>query len=192
MKSPLQRRSGFTLLEVTVACWLTAFLAVLLSTTWVLVMRPTADLIAWGQLFQEMDIAVATLSHDLGGSLPDNGYAGEKKKGRLLGTRQNPIDNNVLELWFDGGNNADALPAAWNPRPDDTVIRYSRDADSQAFVRLNTNSSRSFTAARCVTGMTITAPDSDHLQIELTFSCLVKATNKTLTRKCTLIARKNP
>ena len=185
MKRPFQRRSAFTLVEFTIACWLTAVLAVLLSATWVLLMRPTSDLIAWGQLFQEMDIAVATLSHDLGGGLPDNGYAGEKKKGRLLGVRQNPTDNNILELWFDGGNNADALPTSWNPRVEDTVIQYYSDAGSNSLIRKNTNTARLFTAAQYVAGMSITQPDSGHLQIDLTFSFLVKSTNKTLTRKCT-------
>jgi len=192
MKSPLQRRSAFTLVEMTVACWLTAFLAVLLSTTWVLLMRPTADLIAWGQLFQEMDIAVATLSRDFGGALPDDGCRDGKKVGRLIAVRQSPTDAGVLELWFDGGNNPDTPPATWSPRPDDTIVQYYRDAGSRALVRLNTNSAKSFTAARNVDGVNITAPDSDHLQIELTFSCVVKATNTTLARKCTLIAKKKP
>ena len=44
------------------------FLSVLLSTTWVLLNHPTADLIVWGQLFQEMDLATASIARDLGGA----------------------------------------------------------------------------------------------------------------------------
>jgi type II secretory pathway component PulJ len=188
----MKRRRAFTMVEVTVACWLSALLAIMLSTTWVLVMRPTADLIAWGQLFQEMDIAVATLSRDLGGSLPDDGYVGGKKVGRLLGVQQNPTDSNSLELWFDGGHNTDTPPTTWTPLGDDTTIQYTRDASSSTLVRLNRSSLASFTAAKYVSDMSITVPDANHLQIELTFSCLVQATHKTLTRKCTLIVKRFP
>jgi hypothetical protein len=188
----MRPRTGFSLVEVSVACVLTAFLAIMLSTTWRLLMPSTADLIVWGQLFQEMDIAMATLSRDLGGSLPDNAYVGQKKTGRLLAARQSPLDGNVLELWFDGGQNSDVPPAAWSPLSDDTVIQYCRDADSATFVRKNTKTAKQFTAARYLSDMHVTAPDATHLQIELTFSAVVRLTNKTLTRKCTLIAKMNP
>jgi type II secretory pathway component PulJ len=193
MKSSLQHRSGFTLLEMTVACWLTALLAVLLSTTWVLLMRPTADLIASGQLFQEMDIAVTTLARDLGGSLPDNQYAGAKKVGRLLGVQQSPADSNKLELWFDGGNNTDSPPTTWSPLPDDTVIDYYVNSASNSLIRSSSKaSSTPFTVANNVASMIVTPIDATHLQIDLTFSCVVGATNTNLTRKCTLIVSTNP
>ena len=188
----MHRRSGFSLVEVSVACMLTAFLAVMLSATWRLLIPSTADLIVWGQLFQEMDISLATLSRDLGGSLPDNAQAGQKKIGRLLGTRRNPADVNILDLWFDGGNNPDVPPTTWTPLADDTIIQYYRDAASSSFIRKNTKTGKQFVAAKYLGDMTITAPDASHLQIMLTLSCLVKATNKTLTRTCTLIAKKTP
>ena len=193
MKSSLQRRSGFTLVEMTVACWLTALLAVMLSTTWVLLMRPTADLLAAGQLFQEMDIAVTTLARDLGGSLPDNQYVGAKKVGRLLGVQQSPTDSNKLELWFDGGNNADSPPTTWNPLPDDTVIDYYVNSASNSLIRSSSKaSSTPFTVANDVVGMSVAPRDAGHLQIDLTFSCVVNSTSTTLTRKCTLIVSTHP
>jgi type II secretory pathway pseudopilin PulG len=200
MKFPLHRRNGFTLVEVTIACALTAFLAILLSTTWVLLMRPTADLIAWGQLFQEMDVATATLARDLGGSLPDEQYTGGRKKGRLLGVRQSPTDINTLEIWFDGGSNADTPPTVWNPLADDTVIAYYVDSGSHSLIRLNRKTGTSFTVAVDVVGpsdaagMTVADAPSDatRLEIDLAFSSVVKATGKTLTRKCTLLVKKNP
>jgi type II secretory pathway component PulJ len=192
MKLAMRRRSGFSLVEVSVACVLTAFLAIMLSTTWRLLIPSTADLIVWGQLFQEMDIALATLGRDLGGSLPDNAQVGQKKVGRFLAARQNPSDGNVLELWFDGGQNTDTSPTAWSPLADDTVIQYYRDATSDALVRKNTKTARQFIAAKNLSDMSVTVPDADHLQIRLTFSSDVKATGKTLTRTCTLIAKKTP
>ena len=69
-------RRGISLMEVTVTSGLTVFLAVLLSSTWALLNRPTAGLIAWGQIFQEMDLATASIARDVGGGLSDYANAG--------------------------------------------------------------------------------------------------------------------
>ena len=102
----MRRRSGFSLVEVSVACVLTAFLAVMLSTTWRLLMPSTTDLIVWGQLFQEMQIAVAAIGRDAGGALPEDcsrtiGTA--KQQGLLLACQKNNDgDGDHLQLCFDG------------------------------------------------------------------------------------------
>ena len=54
------------------------------------------------------------------------------------------------------------------------------------------SSSTPFTVANNVASMIVASIDATHLQIALTFSCVVKATNRTLTRKCTLIAKARP
>jgi len=95
MKTISQRRNGFTLVEVTVASGLTVLLAVVLASTWAALNRPTSDLIAWTRLFQEMDIAVASIARDLGGSLPEyqdiaSGTLGGKADGHLVKCRQYP------------------------------------------------------------------------------------------------------
>jgi hypothetical protein len=128
--------------ELTVTTVMTASLAIMLGTTWRQLSRPMSDLIAWGQLFQEMDIAVAALARDVGGSQPD--YAdpdltkpvlGGKKQGRLLGARSSPTDANILQLWFDGGNNSNTPPTSWPTDLNsltgsgDTIIEYSYSAD---------------------------------------------------------------
>lgn len=134
MKSPSrQRRVGFTLVEVTIACSLTVFLAIMLSTTWALLMRPTADLIAWGQLFQEMDIAANTLARDLGGSQLDydeTGYLGEKNQGVLLAWKPNVTNGDHLMLCFDGGTSPDGNIDDWDSPANDTVIDYYVDEGS--------------------------------------------------------------
>jgi hypothetical protein len=133
----LRRRNGFTLVELTVTTVMTASLAIMLGTTWRQLSRPMSDLIAWGQLFQEIDLAVAALSRDVGGSQPDytdsNATLGGKQQGRLLGVRSSPTDANILQLWFDGGNNTSIPPPSW---PDlstlsngDTIVEYSYSAD---------------------------------------------------------------
>ncbi len=194
MKSPTRCKSGFSLVEVSVACLLTAFLAVMLSTTWRLLMPSTADLIVWGQLFQEMQIAVASIDRDLGGALPDGGCAGTKRQGLLLScSKSTDSDGDHLLLTFgdvpSGGSN--------------TIIDYYVDAASHTLIRKKTYQSTNtqFTVAKDVygkdeaggetPGMTVTDQGTT-LKIELAFSADVKTTHKTLTRKCTLIVNKTP
>jgi type II secretory pathway component PulJ len=194
MRSPLQRRSGYTLVEVTVACILTALLAILLSTTWQLLMPSTADLIAWGQLFQEMDVAVTAISRDAGGSLPDDGHAGTKAQGLLLQCRKTfDVNGDHFQLCFDGGDPPDGN-ADWGT-PDDTVVDYYVDRDSKTLIRSNQKTGESFTVAKNVDRMDVTPIGATHLQIELTFQYVFPGTvdtPKTLTRKCSLIAKKSP
>ena len=197
MKPRLQRRNGFSLVEVTLTSGLTVFLAVVLSTTWALLIRPTADAIAWGQLFQEMDIAVTAIARDLGGSQPDyadpipaNPQRGGKKQGLLIECKtSNDSFGDHLLLCFDGGDAPDGT-ADWEIPTDDTIVDYYVDNSTNTLIRWNQKTNTTFTVAKNVAGMTIV--DDGNLQITLTFTHSVKATNKTLTRKCTLTAKKNP
>lgn len=203
MISPSKRRSGFTLIEVTLACMLTAFLAVLLSTTWTLLMRPTADLIAWGQVFQEMDIAVASLARDLGGGQLDyddgSGSLGEKRQGRLLacsGTFTD-ADGSHLQLCFDGGTSPNNTPDWATP---DTVIDYYVDTTTDRLIRKNQKTSTSFTVAKNVDSMTLDNTDPDNIKVTLSFAFYfphpadkdVDYWKKHLARTCVLIVKKNP
>jgi hypothetical protein len=142
MKPMTRRRNAFTLMEVTVASALTVSLAVMLGTTWRQMSGPMLELIAWGQLFQEIDLAVAALGRDLGGSQPDykdpdpaKPPLGGKQQGRLLGARQSPTESNVLQLWFDGGSNPGTPPASWPANlgnltgSGDAIVEYSYSAD---------------------------------------------------------------
>jgi type II secretory pathway component PulJ len=192
MKSPNHRRTGFTLVEVTIACALTVFLAIMLSTTWAMLMRPTADLIAWGQLFQEMDISVATLSRDLGGSQLDcdeTGYLGEKNQGLLLAWKSPVTKDDHLLLCFDGGSPTDGV-ATWESPTDDTIIDYYVDENANALMRKSSKSpSTPYTVANNVKSISVTTT-ATALEIVLTFQCKVNATGDTLERTCTLKANK--
>jgi type II secretory pathway pseudopilin PulG len=171
------RRNGFTLLEATVVSGLMAFLAVLVSSAWVGVGRPAADLIARAQLAQEIDMAVASLSRDLGGSLGNpTARLGGKSVGKWIGWMQ-PAS---AQLWlcYDGGTDPDGLPN-WGS-PDSTIV-YQLDSD--ALVRWDRDSGETFTVARNVDSMEITAEGADAVRIVLSFRY------RQLTRTCTLIAR---
>jgi prepilin-type N-terminal cleavage/methylation domain-containing protein len=168
-------RRGFTLVEMSVASACMAVLALVISSAWYGVGRTATDLVVRSQLLQEIDMAVATLSRDLGGS-PANteGRLGGKKQARLVGLR---TISGQLQLCFDGGSTPDGQPQWGSP---DAVIIYQLVAD--ALVRADASTSTSFTVARNVDTMTITADDT-FIRIQLNFKF------HDLTRTCTLIAR---
>jgi type II secretory pathway component PulJ len=205
MKPLMRHRMGFTLVEVSVACVLTAVLAVMLSATWRLLMPSTTDLIVWGQLFQEMQIAVTTLSRDCGGALPDNVYRGPQQQGLLLGCRK--TTDGHLQLCFDGvylpaesspSHRADGQ-ATWNSL--DTVIEYYVASDSHTLMRLSNQSPTTpTTVAGNVESMAIDDSAADTVTITLTFAHHFPhpadkppdSWKPPLTRSCTLVVRKTP
>jgi hypothetical protein len=207
MKTMSRRRSGFTLLEVTLVSGLTVFLAVMLSSTWVLFSRPTAELIAFGHLFQEMDVAVASLTRDLGGSLPNyrnaSGQPGGRSQGCLLECRRvNDTNGDHLQLCFDGGDNPNGQ-VDWGLPTNDTLVDYYVDGGSHTLIRSEQapgttfTTSTSFKVARNVDSLQIT-DGGNTLQITLTFKypkvsiVVPEHGTETLTRTCTLITKKSP
>ncbi|MEN6451980.1 MAG: hypothetical protein ABFC96_15940 [Thermoguttaceae bacterium] len=198
-------RRGFTLLEVSTASGLTIFLAMVLSSAWAALSRPTSELIAWSQLFQEMDLAVASLSRDFGGSLPDfrdvGGGLGTKRQGRLLECKR--TEDGHLWLCYDGGASPDGL-ATWDEPSDDTRVEYyvdpTTDRASNHFQRLirvkhEAGAATSFTVARYVQSMIVTEEGADSLRIVLNFQFVnytPKGSSQPLGRQCILIVKKNP
>ena len=148
----MRRRSGFSLVEVSVACVLTAFLAVMLSTTWRLLMPSTTDLIVWGQLFQEMQIAVAAIGRDAGGALPEDcsrPVASAKQQGLLLACRKTTTARDHLQLCFDGVYPYGAASRAPPPTAlgrrgtaTDTIIDYQVVASSAHAVAIEPDRGR--------------------------------------------------
>ena len=189
-------RRGISLLELTVTSGLTMFLGMLLSTTWVLLNRPTADLIAWGQLFQEMDLATASIARDLGGGLSDYanaaGQLGTKQQGALLACRRaNDYNGDHLQLCFDGQNPTGQ--ASWNP-PVQTIIDYYVAAGTNVLTRWNqaSNPQTFFAVAKDVAAMQVVDNGGSTLQITLTFTYQPPQGTRTLTRSCNLTVPKNP
>jgi prepilin-type N-terminal cleavage/methylation domain-containing protein len=170
------RHRGFTLLEVTLVSGLMAVLAVLLGAAWSAVGRPAADVIARSRLFQEMDMAVAALSRDLGGSLANpDGRLGTKQQGSWNGW-MNP-DNDQLWLCFAGVNNTDG-DAHWGP-PDNVIIYQ---ISSGTLVRADQNAGTAFTVAKYLDTMDVSS-NGPFVQIRLIF------TYRDVSRTCTLLAR---
>jgi prepilin-type N-terminal cleavage/methylation domain-containing protein len=177
------RQRGFTLLEVTIVSGLMAFLAVLLSAAWTSVGRSSSDLIVRGRIAQEIDLAMAALSRDLGGSLSDPASRlGAKKQGQWVGWTAVADDanppNTKLLLCFDGGTDPNGQPD-W-ALPDNMVVYQ---LESNALTRWDQNANTTFTVARYVDGFVVAPEDADAVRIVLTFKY------RKLTRTCTLIVR---
>lgn len=196
------RRLAFTVLEVMLVSGLMAFLAMLLSSAWSGIGRSAVDISARSQLLQELDLAVASLSRDLSGSLPipssklsESGDYGEKAEGRWGSCK--PKDPNGfddrLELHYD----KESAPG------DPTKIQYYLEADpderyeTKILVRGDDRDGSTFTVARCVKDFGVrVSPDGKWISIELTFHkrlpvdpVLYPVPVCEHTRKCTLKAR---
>jgi prepilin-type N-terminal cleavage/methylation domain-containing protein len=199
----LRHHRGFTLIEVMIVSGLTAFLAVLLSSAWMGISKSTVDLVGRGRLIQELDMTVASLSRDLGGSLaiksyypydPPNvpGELGGEDRGVWIGCRKQ-ID--ALQLCYDGSDGTDPPNGVADWAPPDTVIEYRlepyvgpRDEESNVLVRQENPDAlgEKFVVAKNVDGMVIDITDGV-LTLELTFK--YHSANGDYTRKCTLKAR---
>jgi hypothetical protein len=189
-----KRRCGFTLVEVTIVSGLTAFLALLLSSTWYWTNSAgfPNDLIIRGRLLQEMDMAISSFSRDFGGSLAAPTSFSDIQQGRWIAWQT--VGSADLSLCYDGGENPDGDPL-WTGSPD-TVIHYYLDADpdesliTKILVREDENTGVKFTVARYVDSMAVdseTISGSEFVTVELTFKRSI--VNRDYTRKFTLKAR---
>ena len=119
----INRRNGFSLVELMVVSSMTVVLAVLLSSAWVGMGQTAAGLIGRSRLVQERDLAVVALGRDLGGcSAEPAAQSGETVSGRWLNwdCPNNSLlaSNQDLKLYYDGGTDANG-----NPLPN-TVVQY--------------------------------------------------------------------
>jgi hypothetical protein len=216
MNCTAERRHGFTLIELTIASSLTILIALMLSTSWFMLNRPTHSLIAWGQLFQEMDIATNMLARDLGGCLPDyvniQGQLGIKSEALLWKCeRINDLADGFLRLHFDA-NSTVVSPSNDPDDPGDYKVDYYLDDDHKTLVRRKwyTSSGDPISVVNVASNlekmevdyllpdMTTVTDDAEaapFLRIRLTFqfpNYYPKDETTPLTRTCVLVIKKNP
>ena len=168
-------KHGFTLLEMTIVSALMGFLAVLISTTWSAFIRPAADVAQRCRIAQEANLAVASLTRDLAGSLADN-QTGTKATFQVVG-RQQP-DNSQLRLCFDGGPTPNGT-ADWSAP--DTVVSYY--VDSNQLIRWDETANTTFTVAKDVESLYVEDLGDGEVQINIRFRF------RAITRTYSLIAR---
>lgn len=153
---------GFTLIELSVVCLLTAMLASLMTTAWVAFGRPAVEVSSRVRLAREARLAVASLAADLGGGLagPD-GWRKTKLVGRLVG-RLTP-GHTQIRLCYDGGDEPDGVDNWTDP---DHVISY--DVVAGQFLRHDLTSNTDTIIASDVDSL-VTRIDGNRLKIQLTF-----------------------
>jgi hypothetical protein len=203
MKATFQRRNGFTLLDVTTASILTAVLAVMLSSTWARFSRPTSSLVAWGQLFQEMDLAVASLARDLGGGLPDD-QTGNKQQGLLVGcTTTHDLNGDHLKLSFSATSTDDVTIDYYVDGVQHTLMRQLQRTNPTTHVTTTAIHVVASNVESTVSGANGLIVDDDpndanNLRIRLTFTFHFPGESggtywmAPLSRTCVLIVKKQP
>ena len=169
------RRSGFTLLEATIVSALMAFLALFASVAWSGFGRPAADIAEHCRVAQEANLAVASLTRDLCGSLAED-RTGNKKKFKFVG-RMQPA-NAQLRLCFDDGPSPNGLADWGSP---DIIITY--EVQSNKLIRWNETSGTTFTVARDVDTFEATDQGGGKVELKLTFKY------RKITQTYTLTAR---
>jgi type II secretory pathway pseudopilin PulG len=183
MRRHVSHSRGFTLVEVTLVAMLTVFLAVLLSSTWKNISLFTTDAVGRGQLMQEIDMAAASFSRDLSGTLPilaTTTFSGADQRpdaNRWIAWKKE-VGSDGDELWlaYDASGNPNGSPD-WSCAPgSDTIICYrliddpNTDVTTKILIRENKSDLpvTSFIVARGVNSMTVEA-DGDYVKITLQF-----------------------
>lgn len=168
-------RRGYTLIEATIVSGLMAVLAVLVSATWTSFIRPTTDVARRCRLAHEANLAAASLTRDLAGSLADN-HTGSKIQYKFVG-RMQPA-NEQLRLCFDGGTEPNKVADWGDP---DVIITYY--VSSNQLIRWDENAATTFTVAKDVDSLTVEDLGNGTFQIQLTFRY------RNISQTYTLIAR---
>jgi prepilin-type N-terminal cleavage/methylation domain-containing protein len=114
------RRRGFTLVEMTVVCFMLSLLASLMAGAWAAFGRPAGDVDARCRIAQEASLAAETLCRDLSGYLPgSDARLGGSASSKLVG-RMEP-ENTSLNLCFDSQSSPNGAADWASP---DTVVVY--------------------------------------------------------------------
>ena len=165
--------SGFTLTEVMLVGGLMSLLVLLISGAWRGLGRSSVDAFVRCRVTQEANLAVESLTRDLGGSLASQ-ITGERQLGRVVGRLA--VDGSALWLCFDG-QPADGV-ADWGPP--DTVITY--EVQGSQLIRCDQQTGVALAVADKVSQMQLTE-QVDGVRIDLTLQY------RDLTRTYTIIAK---
>ncbi len=154
-------RRGFSLVEVSVSTFLVVLLTTLLSNAWIWLGRPLVQSAGRCRIAQEADLALACLSRDLGGCLPE-GTTGLQGANQFVGwTCPGGVE---LMLCFDSSTAPNGLPDWAGP---DTVVVYQ--LANGALVRSNLSTGVDYVAAQNVDSLSVATVGTD-MEITLTFA----------------------
>jgi type II secretory pathway pseudopilin PulG len=167
------RHRGFTLTEIMLVGGLMSLLVLLISGAWKGLGRSSTDAVVRCRVAQEANLALESLTRDLGGGLAGQ-IAGDKRLGRAVGRLV--VGGSQLWLCFDG-EPVDGV-ADWGPP--DTVIIY--EVQGNRLVRCDQQTEVATVVADKVNQMQLTE-QMGGVRIELTLQY------RDLTRTYTIVAR---
>jgi prepilin-type N-terminal cleavage/methylation domain-containing protein len=205
----MQRRQGFTLIEVMVVSGLMAMLVMLISAVWGLFWPLAQEVIVRGQLIQEVEIAVAAMSRDLGGNQTNSSPEYTVQTGQFLAWKAD-ASNTQLWLYFDSPTNPDyTIADDWESPGDHMVVIYYLDTENPEYdmdnnpvyplIRktIHNGAITKVIVARNLQSLAVTRTASNIMTIDLAFRSRYKFQSKSgaaktrsfLTRTCTLKAK---
>ncbi|WP_169979082.1 PulJ/GspJ family protein [Tautonia rosea] len=167
------QRHGFTLIEMAIATALTGMLGVLCLLSWKAFGVPAVDSYYRSRLAGEAIMAAASLSADLGGSLPPfSGPTGDREDHRLVGWRS---EHGNLELWYDSGQDPvdpdpEEAPSIFS-EPNHAIVysfQYPLDSSRGVLVRSDSRSGTSSVVATDLASMEIDIPYGSEERMILT------------------------
>lgn len=136
VKPKRNKRKAFSLLEVTLAAFMSAIVAIMASTVAMDISRGFIEGIAEARIATEFRILTGTLQRDFAGSLPE-ARTGPVKQWRLVGRQL--VSDTELRLCFDADEDGSV---DW---VDDRIITYSLDGEQ--LIRTDSVSGTDFVVA---------------------------------------------
>jgi type II secretory pathway component PulJ len=159
-----RRRDGFTLIEMSVVCFMSALMGTLMAGAWSAFGRPASDVDARCRIAQEASLAAESLARDLSGYQPGSGFVpGGKASGKFVG-RMEP-ENSALWLDFDGGSSPNGVADWASP---DAVVVYQLVEDR--LVRWDQQAGTTVTVARYLTSFRATDLGNGSVSLQLSFA----------------------
>ncbi len=162
-QGPIPRCRGFTIMEMVVATFLAALLALLLATAAATFVRPAGEVDGRTRLALEASMAAEALARDLGGYLADNsGNPGNLTQYQFSKTSSWIPANGSLVLNYQGGT---------PPVPASVSVTYL--LQNNALVRTGSYPVQSVVVASHVTGFNASLCNPDGTPNSATGTCVM-------------------
>jgi type II secretory pathway pseudopilin PulG len=173
----MKPRNAFTMIEMSVATGMMALLALLVSYSWQSLGKATVNLIARVQITQEMDFAVAAISHDLGGCVVNSQGTATFPFNNLNPSITSPTTSGTATSIQWELDNGDKVTYELENSPETSSTEWKHNLVRRYYANSDKTSTK-FTVARNVDSIKATWENDNQLAVEIVFSCNYKTLNK--------------